>query len=301
MTRDRQTGGPHAGPLPTFLIAGASRSGTSSLHHLLGQHPDIFVPPTQKELRFFDRVSEFDRGLSHYRAWFEAWRGERAVGEASPPYFYHGINFDANGRICYSPSQDPPARVIETLPHAKIVLTLRNPVDRALSQYLKARRNGIEAATSFRGALQSELNGDRDPRYTGLCWIYKNRYGTHVPHWMSLCASNQVKIMIFEKWTRDVGEATRELYAFLGVRRDFVPKKRRPKNRAKGLGKHMALGLQHTCLGRLAPARRVIQRAAATGGLSVDDATRRWAAEIFEPDIRAVEDLLGTNLDVWRA
>ena len=107
--------------LPDFVIIGAQKAGTTSLWRYLVEHPQI-VGPTEKEIHFFD--ARFDRGARWYRARFplraSLRRGARLTFEASPYYLAHPF---------------VPARVRAMLPDAKLVVLLRDPVERAWSHY----------------------------------------------------------------------------------------------------------------------------------------------------------------------
>ena len=154
--------------LPSYLIIGASKCGTTSLYNYLIQHPAIF-PAATKEVHFFDYY--YHRGLSWYKSHFPT-RGEvdrcSAVnaqscitGESSPYYFAHPLS---------------PQRAKEVLPDARLICMLRNPVDRALSSYYNQVRLGIEKLPSFEEALNAEesrIAGQeerlrRDPAYSGF-------------------------------------------------------------------------------------------------------------------------------------
>src|SRR5690606_25050973 len=100
--------------LPDFVIAGSWKSATSWLHDPLSVLPEIWMPAHTKELYFFDRY--FDRGVEWYASYFSEAPRDRKVGEASPSYMIHP-----------AASQ----RIRATNPTAKLVFSLRSPVDRA--------------------------------------------------------------------------------------------------------------------------------------------------------------------------
>jgi len=168
--------------LPDFLIIGAAKSGTTTLHGWLSEHPFV-MPAAEKEIHFFDY--EYDRGVDWYRSHFptkaaaDAFAKEHGrpflTGEASPSYISH---------------QWAPARVAKTLPHVRLIVILRNPVDRAYSQFQMSRREGEEPFESFADALAAEESRLRpehermraDPRYKSWaigCWSYmfRSNYG----------------------------------------------------------------------------------------------------------------------------
>lgn len=140
--------------LPSFLIIGAQRAGTTSLFHYLEQHPEVAAPsggePSvwwSKELHYFDK--RYAKGLDWYRSFFplEATRrfarrrGRNLVaGEATPYYLFH---------------PEVPARVAETLPDVRLIALLRDPIERAYSHYQLSRRQSIERL-SFEKAIAAE-------------------------------------------------------------------------------------------------------------------------------------------------
>lgn len=129
------------GALPDFLIIGAQKSGTTVLYRMLGPHPYV-KRASQKEVHYFDH--NFNKGLEWYRSHFSPQRlknGQKIVtGEASPYYIAHSL---------------APERVARTVPQAKLIALLRNPVERAFSHYHFAVRKGREDL-SFEEALKVE-------------------------------------------------------------------------------------------------------------------------------------------------
>ena len=103
-------------PLPDFLVLGAQKAGTTALYTYLRRHPDL-AGPSWKEVSFFDR--HWVRGVKWYRGNFpnKARTRDKLVGEASPSYVFHPLG---------------PERVQEIVPGARLVVLVRNPVDRAL-------------------------------------------------------------------------------------------------------------------------------------------------------------------------
>lgn len=115
--------------VPTFVIIGAQRSGTTSLFKYLRQHPLIRMP-VRKEVHFFDQ--DFSRGIEWYLSHFPAQRsmvGAEITGEASPYYLYHPL---------------AARRLASVLPNAKLIAMLRDPVERARSHHAHERAKGFE-------------------------------------------------------------------------------------------------------------------------------------------------------------
>jgi hypothetical protein len=112
-------------PLPNFLIIGAQKSGTTWLAHNLRQHPDVFM--TDFEIHYFDKDYNFKKGVEWYKEHFKAAKGEKAIGEKTPDYLW------ANGRGVEGHLPDVHRNVHGTLPEAKLIVVLRNPVERAIA------------------------------------------------------------------------------------------------------------------------------------------------------------------------
>ena len=129
------------GALPDFVIIGAQKCGTTSLYHLLTRHP-LVEPAASKELHFFDSL--YDEGIEWYRECFPLpkWKDGRTTitGEATPGYLFHPL---------------APERMAKMVPEARLIALLRNPVDRAYSQYHQRVRKGRETR-SFEEAVGAE-------------------------------------------------------------------------------------------------------------------------------------------------
>ncbi|HTW49251.1 MAG TPA: sulfotransferase, partial [Acidobacteriaceae bacterium] len=158
--------------LPSFLVLGPPRTGTSWLHDVLSRHARL--PEPTKETRFFDR--HFERGLSWYLGHFPVASGERLTGEVAPTYF-----------------ASPAARhrVARTLPHAKLVVIFRHPVQRLVSMYRMKRAYGM-----FGWSLEEAL--ERDPEL-----MASGRYATHLRQWQSLFSAEQIRICLFDELSRN--------------------------------------------------------------------------------------------------
>ena len=113
--------------LPNFLIIGAGKSGTTSLWHLLNEHPDIYMSP-DKEPNFFNKDENYNKGLDWYQHLFRRAKNQKAIGEASNNYSCCGI------------FKNTVKRIKKTLPHVKIIYITRNPLKRAESEWMESRR-----------------------------------------------------------------------------------------------------------------------------------------------------------------
>ena len=153
--------------LPSFIVVGPPRTGTTWLHEVLSLHADL--PGPTKETRFFDL--HFDRGLNWYSDHFPNTGDGRLVGEVAPTYFA---------------SSHAPDRIARILPGAKLVFIFRHPVQRLVSLYRLKRAYGM-----LGGSLEEAL--ERDPEL-----VASSRYATHLRRWQSKFPSGQLSLNLYE-------------------------------------------------------------------------------------------------------
>lgn len=206
------------GKLPNFLVVGAARCGTTSLFYYLLQHPDVYIPK-RKECMFFSGMSKHIQGrgrvfassvvsdLEAYQALFADVAGEKAVGEISTDYLYF-----------HQPSIRNIKRVLGD--HTRIIIMLRNPVQRAYSHYLHHRRYGIEEL-SFEDALVAEPERIRQNHFWAFHYSTASFYFPAVQAYLE--HFRHVKVCLYDDLERDPSGVVREIYAFLGVDASFVP------------------------------------------------------------------------------
>lgn len=193
--------------LPTFLIVGAPRCGTTSLARYLGAHPDVFMAPT-KEVHYFDAVT--DPGLGWYAARFSGVTSELAIGEATPNYLA---------------VEGAAERIAAALPDVAAIAILRDPVERAYSAYRHSRSIGRERR-GLRTALEDELadRTERDPQGRSLpSYILEGRYGEQLSRLADLIGRERVHAAFFDDLRDRPIEVFREACTFIGVTPDPVP------------------------------------------------------------------------------
>lgn len=299
MDGDHQHSRAAIGRLPDFMIVGATRSGTTSLHHYLGSHPDIFLP-AEKELNFFSRGSQHLQRLPEYRHAFRAARKETVIGEASPMYWVRGMSRDHSGDYQFNLGDDPGSRLAAVLPGVKTIISLRDPVRRAYSQYWRNHCRGQDTAASFLDSLQEEREGRRTPQQTRMCWIYHNSYTVHLRRWFELFPRDQIKVLIFEEWTQRPQQTLRDLLEFLEVDPDWAPEDFSRRNagwepRSQWWADWVSPWLSQT------PGLRRLERWNRRAGYSdLSGDTYLRAQDIFADEISELERLLGRDLAPWQ-
>lgn len=198
---------------PDFLIIGAMKAGTTSLHHALAAHPDVFIPG--RELFFFDADDFVEHGESFRTAeggWrhldFEADRAELEAAwlEAFEPAGDAGLVGEDSTTYLTSPLA--PARVARELPDVRVVLTLRDPVDRAWSHYWHLVRSG-RMSLRFEDAL---LAGPGT-------LLHRSRYAQALARWLEHVPRERVHVVVFEHFVAEPQAVLDGLQDFLGLPR----------------------------------------------------------------------------------
>ena len=154
--------------LPNLVYIGPDKAGSTWLFGLLSRHPDVFMTPA-KDLYFFDRY--YDKGIDWYARQFIGGEDRGVVGEISHDYLY---------------DRDAAQRMRDHLPDAKLVVCLREPVERTFSGYLHLIKSG-----RFSGTFEQALE-----EFPGL--IDRSRYGKHLQTYLQYFPSEQIYCAVFD-------------------------------------------------------------------------------------------------------
>ena len=201
---------------PNFFVLGAARAGTTTLHHLLNDHPDIFMP-RKKELHYFDNDMVYRSDLGGYLSQFYGYRNECAVGEVTPLYFEKGTVFSSSGGITFFNEEDSITRIARAFPHNQLIVSLRDPISRAQSLQYKNFMQG-KVVTSINEEILDELYGK-----SRLNLIYRCRYDIHIKHILEYFSREQVLFLVFENWIQDLQATLDRVSDFLHVERASIP------------------------------------------------------------------------------
>lgn len=210
--------------LPNFLIVGAAKSGTTSLHNYLRQHPQIFMPEV-KENFFFSFMGKHPNFISpdplepiccrldDYIKIFEGAQEGQVAGEASPSYLYTYEATIKNLKKVYG----------QGLQKLRIIIILRNPIDRAWSQYFHFIKHGKEVI-AFDKAIHPDTIGSRLSDNWNIFYDYIG-FGMYF-HQVKAFWDNfsHVKIFFFEDLNRNCSKLIRSIFEFLDVEPSFQPK-----------------------------------------------------------------------------
>jgi hypothetical protein len=264
--------------LPNFLGIGVQRAATTWLHDAMSQHPDVFLPG-QKELHFFNEG--FDRGLAWYQDQFGGWNGQRAIGEITPLYFHRA----------------PFERIAGILPGVKVIVILRDPVDRAFSAYqlLNEHFGGM----TFREAC----NTDR-----GRFLIECSHYAEKLQDAFKTFGQDHTLVLLYEDVVTRPHEVVQQVCRFLGVSQDFraedldTVKNRIVYPNAQRMLRNLHLGWVVTAVRdtRLGAWIKKRQKTSMNATRRRDTDFEQELREMFSEDVSRVESLIGRDLARWR-
>lgn len=298
--------------LPNFLVIGAAKTGTSSLYNYLKQHPQIYMSPA-KEPKYFafnegEKVCFNGPGdmaanlgvttdIDSYRKLFEGVTDEIAIGECSPSYLY---------------CQGTPKRIKNVLADVKVIAILRNPVERAYSNFLHLFSSGREPLNSFEQALKAEQ--ERIKSNWEYFWHYKNQgfYYKKLKHYFDIFDREQIKVYLYEDYQSEPIMLLKDIFAFLDVDSNFMPNlsKRYHVNKSpKSLTFHSLIArpnLARSLVQTLLPTKwqKKIGRAVKKLNQSdikpeIDPSVKNKLILEYREDIIKLQDLIHEDLSNW--
>ena len=289
-------------PAPNFFIVGAAKAGTTSIHAYLSKHPEVFMSALKEPHYFssFEMKPEFDnfmpivRDSRAYQELFIGSDGYTAVGEASPSY------------LC---DADAAKHIKSAIPNAKIIISLRNPVQRAYSAYLMFYNKGF-TSLPFREALEEDQARTEKGWGASFEYIEHGLYADQVERYLNAFGRSNVMIILFEDLIRDTAMVMQEVARFLGIGPEGFPES--TFERAHNPYEESRGAFSRTLL-RSRPIRVFSKRwvplslrAAVRNHLlftkgekpKLDDEVRRLLGKRFAPDLQRLEQLLERNLGV---
>jgi hypothetical protein len=236
--------------------------------------------------------------LDDYLSLFNEVTTETAIGEATTFYFY---------------IEDAAKRIHATIPHCRLIAILRNPVDRAFSDYmLHYGLLEIEPLDDFHGAILAELN---QPDHFTNWWderryVNAGLYYTHISRYLEIFDSSQIKILLFDDFKQNTPMVLKEIFRFLGVDEEFVPDTKFQYN-TSGIPQNALIHDFATKPNQLTDAlRKVVPESFKTKVMGVlqrinyekpqmDDATREFLGNIFREEILKLQDIIDADLSDW--
>jgi hypothetical protein len=284
--------------LPTFIVIGVAKGGTTSLYRYLDQHPQIFMY-ADKATNFFGYEDARDwrwhdegeppllrhfhvRTFAEYEAAFADATDELAIGEVSPQYFR---------------SPTAARRIREHIPDARLVATLRNPAERAFSGFLMRTRRGVKVRDAY-----EELTPEASHVREGFYYDRMKRYFDTFPR-------EQIRTYLFDDFKKDSKAVVQDLYGFVGVDTGFTPDTAVRHNPAN-VPKSALLNRVFYHPRAIRSAKAVLPERLQTMAKRLRQRTQRPAPKLppdlrarllglYRDDIRKLETLLDRDLSVW--
>ena len=292
---------------PDFFILGAAKCGTSTVHYWLSQHPEICMSEP-KEPYFF--TSDFELGPEHYwKTYFSHWKGERLIGDASHRNLYHSHVAE---------------RIRSVSPHAKFLVLLREPVERAWSHWWHMFTRCNEPL-QFEDALRVDLQrvkygiesaprpGMSDPRRSdrlllqqmGVYRTYLDtgHYDEQLDRYLKIFPKEQFKVYLLEDLKKDGRAVAREIFEFLQVdSRKAAEIDLRPRRQAQDLKwrfRHLRPMLMN--FSKMRGGQGLLKRLRGIRSRpDMPEETRAWLRQHYRAHIDRLEQILQRPLERWK-
>jgi len=292
---------------PNFIIIGAMKAATTSLYTYLKQHPDVFMTSIKEPMFFnnFQKETNFKlhgrktkkiTTFEQYYTLFNSVKNESAIGEASPSYISN---------------KDCPNLIHKHLPNTKIIAVLRQPVARAYSNYLHARRADRESISDFETAFNKET--ERKTENWSPLYHYKSKgyYAEQLEQYFNLFPKENIKVVLFEDLVKNPIRITQEVFKFLNIDNSFIPdtsKKANVSGTPKGLFGLFIMKLRYYNLipniqfSNYLPGfiiQFIFNSAYKKANPLSADLKKRLTLTYYKEDILKLEKLIGKNLQHW--
>jgi len=311
--------------VPNFFLVGAPKAGTTALYRYVDQHPEIYMSPIKEpnfladEMRlenFTDRFrkmgelrlaaqAEYLRGpvsekfsggpISNwpdYLKLFQCVRHEKAIGEAS---------------ACYLWSESAPANISSRFHGAKILMILRNPIERAVSQYAHML-SFAETRITFREYMDNALHSTSTRIGELYPFLKFGLYYEQVKRYQSAFAADRIQIHFYEDFSRDPPSVLRAIFRFLLVDPNFAPdlSNRHMESSVPRFffvrNALKRLGIWDLVRGKLPAGARSRLRGVAfqpRNAITLEPADRASLAQYYRDDVEKLSRLLNRDLSPW--
>ena len=311
--------------VPNFFLLGTGKAGTTSLFHYLKQHPQIFMSPVKEpayfapEIRAENLTAPIERRLrkqsrplaevlndgqpvkphgwlaaewTDYQRLFQGVTDEKAIGEASAIYLW---------------SEKAAYHIRVRIPHARLIMILRDPAERAFSQYLHQLAAGLTRSTFRQHLEQCERIGASPKLSIWYPFLEIGLYSAQVQRYLDLFPRSQIRIYWYEEAWREPMGLLKDLFEFLDVDPTFQPDISR-KSLARRAPRFAAMNYLLKTLHAWYPLKALVpQRVRPYASrflfrrksLSLDPGDRRWLVDYYRDDIRKLSLLLERDLSAW--
>ena len=286
---------------PNFLIIGAPKAGTTSLYHYLQQHPDIQFAE-MKEPKFFSfglngvdfrghekGVNLIERttitDLTSYLQLFNSLTAKN-IGEASPNYFHF---------------KGAEEKIYEFIPDVRMVLILRNPIERIYSDWKHNVRMGWEPVKNFKRVL--EITPKRmECKKTLPYYDYLNKgcYASHLKRFYKFFKKEQIKIIFYEDFKKETNHICNEIISFLGIDQEYTFRTDKVYMKSNFTPKSMRLFKLTKRIKKYSPRLTRVLNFLNSIPEELGDREKIFLFEYYKDEIEELEKLIGRNLPEWK-
>ncbi len=286
--------------LPNFFIVGAPKAGTTSLYYYLSEHPEVFMSPV-KEPNFFSfeeieaqKLYYKEKGIGDFKEYLNLFKGakdEKVIGEASVSYLFY---------------PKVPLKIKKLIPDAKIIIILRNPIERAYSHYLMDYKLGY-INIPFEEVVYKKTNSKWANLYYQQ-YIELGFYYQQVKRYIDIFGENQVKIFFSENLKNEPKKVIFSLFSFLKINIDFSPNNTKlyntyemPKNRI--FRKLYSFNFFRKSIKKIIPSSylKIVKKTFFYKDRKPDlnKELKKHLRKLYKEDIKKLEILINKDLSVW--
>jgi len=270
-------------PAPTFLGIGAQKAGTSWLFEMVARHPDV-CSGKDKEIHFFNSPKNYEKGRDWYEAQFTRNPSAHLVGECTPAYLWTVGDVPPTAHLLGTAP-----RISAAYPDLRLVASLRDPVERAVSAYLHLVGHGrVRPGVPIEEATR---------KLPGI--VQKGYYALQIKEWLRCFDRDQFLLLVFEEDIRPdpaKGPTLRRVFEHIGADPSFLPSGM--TDRVNDRASYFDMRRRHA--GRIGRRlmgyvpRRLREHPAWEFGVSEED--RAYLAALYAPEVEALEEILGRPL-----
>lgn len=272
--------------LPNFLVIGAQKAGTTWLAQKISSHPAVYSPRI-KEIHFFNKRKNYQKGIEFYESYFKEVDPlkHKAVGEFTPNYLW--TSESESDLIQSERNKDIPGLIKKHLPNVKLIVTLRNPVERAISAYyhhIAERRIPPEAKI---------LDVLHEYGIESM-----GHYANHLEKWLNYFDKNQILILIFElDILQNSLHTIQSIYQFIGVDSNFIPPNLNEKSNIRKGSLYLRINYKSKNLGAIIRKLRIKRLLSYNyKPILISDRDKKVLSEIYVKSNKDLEKLIKRKL-----
>ena len=284
---------------PNFFIVGAPKSGTTNMSYYLMQHPQVFMPENLEPYYFarLDVPQNYKREIisdeKKYLSLFKNAKNCKAVGESSPVYLY-----------CPHSALE----IKNRFPNSKLIISLRNPIEIAYSEYFSLKFMGFDQNRSFDELLDSSEEQLTRNEFHIDSLLEAGFYSKHIKRFQKIFSKNQIKITIFEEYVKNTVPTINSILSFLGIKesitfdvtskgaykvpRNFASQKLMNNSTFRKAAKFVIPTVTRQKIGE-----RFLVKESSRPPLKQNQ--RKRLTQIYQDDVENLSELLGRNLP-WK-